>query len=34
MDYLLKPVDKERLAETIDRAKRMLAAGTRNQSPP
>lgn len=26
MDYLLKPVDKLRLAETIDRAKRMLFA--------
>lgn len=26
MDYLLKPVDKTRLAETIERAKRMLAA--------
>ncbi len=26
MDYLLKPVDKARLAETIERAKRMLSA--------
>jgi DNA-binding LytR/AlgR family response regulator len=26
MDYLLKPVDKSRLAETIERAKRMLGA--------
>lgn len=28
LDYLLKPVDRERLAQTIDRAQRALEAGT------
>jgi two-component system LytT family response regulator/two-component system response regulator LytT len=34
MDYLLKPVEKERLAETVQRALRTLTEGTRTQSEP
>ena len=34
IDYLLKPVDKERLAETVDRARRALLGSPKPTAPP
>jgi len=34
LDYLLKPVDKERLAETVERARRALQESARPAPPP